>query len=285
MTENETRSTAGRKRYHIGCQSWQYDDWVTKIGGETIFYPSGTKPPEMLELYSKVFDTIEVDSTAYGTPAVSTLEGWIQTTPDNFLFSLKTPRAITHEFSIGRTSYPLMDEFVDAVSTMRDRLGVILIQFPAVFEGTRENGRHLRDFIARLPSDIRFAVEFRHPSWFVEWTFEELAERGVALALVAGKWVDEEIMFGSFEKTTTPFAYVRLMGVRDLPNFERVQRDRTAEICRWADRIRTLTANEVFIYVDNYFEGHAPATANKLNAELGVEVIDPDVLERQASLF
>ncbi|HKP69711.1 MAG TPA: DUF72 domain-containing protein [Pyrinomonadaceae bacterium] len=285
MSESETRSTTAKKRYHIGCQSWQYDEWITQIGGETIFYPSGTKPAEMLELYSGVFNTIEVDSTAYGTPAVSTLEGWISSTPNEFLFSLKTPRAITHEYSLGRVSFPVMDEFVQAVATMRDRLGVILIQFPAAFEATRENGVHLRNFISRLPRDVRFAVEFRHPSWFVGWTFEELNENGVALALVAGKWVAEEVMFAAFEKTNVPFAYVRLMGIRDLPSFDRVQRDRSDEISRWADRIRELRATDVFIYVDNYFEGHAPATANKMKRFLNVEVVDPSGLETQASLF
>ena len=61
------------KTFHIGCQSWQYDDWITEAGGETIFYPRGTRPADMLSLYSEAFDTIEVDSTAYGTPAISTL--------------------------------------------------------------------------------------------------------------------------------------------------------------------------------------------------------------------
>ena len=51
-----------RNNFHIGCQSWQYEDWVTKAGDDTIFYPRGTKPSDMLRLYSKVFDTIEVDS-------------------------------------------------------------------------------------------------------------------------------------------------------------------------------------------------------------------------------
>ena len=86
-----------QKVYRIGCQSWQYDDWVTMAGGETIFYPRGTRAADMLTLYSQIFDTIEVDSTAYGTPAVSTIEGWLSATPDDFLFSLKVPRAITHE--------------------------------------------------------------------------------------------------------------------------------------------------------------------------------------------
>ena len=276
---------AVNKRYRVGCQSWQYEDWVTQIGGETIFYPRGTKPADMLELYSDVFDTIEVDSTAYGTPAVSTLEGWTSATPDNFLFSLKTPSAITHELSLAPPSYSVMDEFVQTVATMGDRLGVILIQFPAAFEANRDNGVHLRNFISRLPEDIRFAVEFRHPSWFVDWTFDELNQRGVALALVAGKWVAEDVMFSAFEKTTAAFAYVRLMGVRDLTGFDRVQRDRSDDIKRWADRIRMLSANDVFVYVDNYFEGHAPATANKVKRFLEVDVVDPRALETQASLF
>ena len=285
MSESETRTTAVSKHYRVGCQSWQYDEWVTRIGGDTVFYPSGTKSAEMLEVYSRAFDTIEVDSTAYGTPAVSTLGGWMDETPDRFLFSLKTPRAITHEFSLAPPSFPLMDEFVQAVGNMGHRLGVVLIQFPAVFEATRENGMHLRKFIARLPKDIRFAVEFRHASWFVDWTFEELNELGIALALVAGKWVAEDVMFAAFERTETPFAYIRMMGVRDLPSFDRVVRDRTGEIRRWTKRIRRLAANDIFVYLDNYFEGHAPATANKVKTLLGVDVVDPASLESQATLF
>lgn len=239
----------------------------------------------MLSVYSEIFDTIEVDSTAYGTPAISTLESWVAETPDEFVFSLKVPRMITHEMSVGPQSFALMDEFVEAARSLGSKLGVILIQFPAVFESTKENGAALRNFISRLPTDVRFGVEFRNPGWFIEWTFDELNEHGVALALVAGKWVDEDTMFAAFEKTKTTFAYLRLMGVRDLPRFDRVQRDLTDEIVRWVDRIKSVAATDVFIYVDNYFEGHAPETANKLKAMLGATVIDPEKLDPQASLF
>ena len=92
-------------------------------------------------------------------------------------------------------------------------------------------------------------------------------------------------MFAAFESTMTPFAYVRLMGIRDLPSFDRVQRDRTAEIGRWAKRIKSLDASEVFVYVDNYFEGHAPETANKLKRALHIPAADPADLDPQASLF
>jgi uncharacterized protein YecE (DUF72 family) len=273
------------KKFHIGCQSWQYEDWITKVGGEPVFYPRGTRPSDMLAFYSEVFDTIEVDSTAYGTPALSTLEGWAATTPDNFLFSLKVPRAITHEFSLTSLSFALMDEFVDVARRLGQKLGVILIQLPASFESTKENGTALRGFIERLPTDLRFAVEFRHPGWFIEWTLDELNSRGIALALVAGKWIPEDVMFSSFSKTKSSFAYLRLMGIRDLPRFDRVYRDRSGEIRSWATRMKSLVADEVFVYVDNYFEGHSPATANKLKAALEIPVNEPSLLDPQASLF
>lgn len=274
-----------KKSFHVGCQSWQYDDWITEIGGETAFYPTGTRPADMLSVYSRAFDTIEVDSTAYGPPALSTVEGWVETTPDDFLFSLKVPRVITHELSLGPEGFRMFDEFVEAARAFGPKLGVILIQLPAVFEPSKANGQNLRDFVRRLASDVRFGVEFRHPGWFVDWTFEELNDRGVALALVAGKWIDEETEFAAFPKTVTKFAYVRLMGIRDLPRFDRIYRDRTPEIERWASKIKTLAADEVFVYVDNYFEGHAPATANKLKEMLDVGVVNPETLDPQASLF
>ena len=280
MSENGTGKT-----YRIGCQSWQYEDWITLAGGKTIFYPRGTRAPDMLSLYSQIFDTIEVDSTAYGTPAASTIEGWVDETPHDFLFSLKVPRAVTHEFSLSVYSYPLFDEFVEAARTFGPKLGVILIQLPAAFEATKENAQNVRSFLSRLPTDLRFGIEFRHHGWFVEWMFEEVNSYGVALALVGGKWVPEKIMFDAFEKTNASFAYIRLMGIRDLEKFDRVYRDRSDEIARWVTKIKKLPAENVFIYVDNHFEGHAPATATKVKRYLHLPVVDPASLETQASLF
>jgi uncharacterized protein YecE (DUF72 family) len=206
-------------------------------------------------------------------------------TPPEFSFSLKVPRAVTHELSLTPASFPVMDEFLDVTSRLGPRLGSILIQLPAVFESTKENAKNFLNFISRLPDDVRIALEFRHPGWFVEWTFDALNDRGIALALVAGKWVPQDAMFKALTNSRTPFAYVRLMGVRDLPKFDRIQRDRTAELAIWAEQLNVLEADEVFVYVDNYFEGLAPATANRLKAKLGLETVDPVALDPQLSLF
>ncbi len=272
-------------RIRVGCQSWGYEDWVTPPGGETVFYPRGTRSADMLPLYAGVFDTIEVDSTAYGPPTASTIEGWYAKTPPGFVFSLKVPRRITHDFPLEPTIYAEMDEFLERASQLNEKLGAILIQFPASFESTKENGARLRAFLTRLPGAMRFAVEFRNPGWFVDWTFEELASRSIALALVDGKWVDREVMFAALPKITDKLVYVRFMGLRDLEKFDRVQRPQDEVIEFWCEKLRSLECEDLYVYVDNYFEGFAPETANKIKSLLGLPHSEPEVLEEQPSLF
>jgi uncharacterized protein YecE (DUF72 family) len=280
------RGRMSRKRtYHVGCQSWGYDDWITPAAAEPVFYPTGTKRDEMLGLYSKVFSTIEVDSTLYGLPAESTLRNWYDETPDKFIFSLKFPREITHDHLLRDPSVRVMQEFVEQVSVLDEKLGVMLIQFPASFEATKENARELRKFVAELPQDYKFAMEFRNAGWFVGWTFEELEENGIALAVVEGKWVDREVMFEAAKKVRTDFRYIRVMGERDLERFDRIYRHRDDVLDLWKTQIEEIDATEVFIYLDNYFEGFAPATANKVQMRLGLPVSDPSVIVTQRSLF
>jgi uncharacterized protein YecE (DUF72 family) len=272
-------------KFRIGCQSWGYEDWITPAAGSPVFYPRGTRKQDMLSLYSRIFDTIEVDATLYGVPPESTYQNWHGETPDEFIFSLKFPREITHDLALRGRSRELMLEFVDRSRLLGDKLGLFLIQFPAAFEASPENQGSLRAFLPHLPKDLRFAVEFRNDSWFVQETFDELQNAGAALCLVEGKWVSREIMLAHKEAVATPFRYFRVMGERDLLKFDRVQRDRSEIIDRWAETIKTLNAAEIYIYSDNYFEGFAPGTANKLRQSLGLTRVDPDILETQGSLF
>jgi uncharacterized protein YecE (DUF72 family) len=273
------------KNYHIGCQSWGYDDWITPAGGETIFYPRGTKRDEMLRLYSEVFSTIEVDSTLYGMPAESTIQNWYDETPNRFIFSLKFPREITHDHLLRGPSIRVMNEFVERVALLREKLGVMLIQFPASFEADKDNARALRQFLDHIPAEFRFAIEFRNAGWFVDWTYEELEKAGVSLALVEGRWVDRELMFAAAARVSSRFRYVRVMGERDLESFDRIQRHRDHVIDTWASELSKLDASDIYIYCDNYFEGFAPGTANKFLKTFDLPTVDPAVLEPQGSLF
>ena len=280
---NEMKSS--KTKIEIGCQGWNYDDWTTKADGETVFYPRGTKSGAMLEIYAQVFDTIEVDSTFYAIPASSAVENWHRKTPDDFTFSLKLPREITHEHHLQSTAFHVLDEFCERISLLKEKLGAVLIQLPPQFEANKQNAQSLRDFLAQLPKEIRFAVEFRNREWLIDWTFEELERMKVALCLVEGSWIPRDLMFQAIGKLKNDFAYIRFMGERDLLKFDKVYRQQDANLEMWKTEIERIKAKEIFIYFSNFHEGHAPASVNKLKELFGQKTIDASSLETQKSLF
>ncbi|PYS50402.1 MAG: hypothetical protein DMF68_07235 [Acidobacteria bacterium] len=208
----------------IGCQGWNYDDWVSAHGGDSIFYPHGTRAAEMLEVYARAFETVEVDSTFYAIPPLSTFESWAKRTPDGFTFSLKLPQEITHERALRTGSLLLLEEFCDRARVLKEKLASVLIQMPPHFELTLETGRALRAFIPRLPRDIRFSIEFRNMDWIKQSVLDFLSEHSVTLALVEGQWIAQEDVWHLAEHPTADFVYIRWMGARNLTRFDQVQR-------------------------------------------------------------
>ncbi len=273
------------KTIRVGCQSWGYDDWVTPVGSDVVFYPSGTRKGEMLTFYSKVFNTVEIDATLYGIPASTTYEKWYGETPDDFIFSLKSPREITHDGKLSPSTIPVMLEFIERSEQLKEKLGIFLIQLPPSFDGSRENGQNLREFLEALPAGFRYAVEFRDPDWFIDWTFDELERNGVTLGLVEGPWLPRELMFDAASRLSTDFAYIRIMGERNLEKFDRVQRDRSDVLEQWAKTIQEMSVDQVFVYIDNYFEGFAPETAARIQSMLGLPGRRAAEFQRQGSLF
>lgn len=279
------RSQIPDPKSQIGCQGWNYPDWTTRPGGADIFYPRGTKPDGMLRLYARIFETIEVDSTFYAIPPAAVFEQWRQKTPAGFTFSLKLPQEITHELALREPAAEILEQFCERAAGLGEKLAAVLIQLPPGFAGTRENARNLRSFLARLPADIRFAIEFRHRDWLIDWTFRELEKRRVALCLVEGAWIPREMFFAAARKIPTPFVYIRFMGPRDLESFDRVARPRDANLKIWAAHINELPAAQAYVYFSNFYEGHAPASANKLKRLLGQPTVSAEELEDQGSLF
>lgn len=281
--KSETRNP--KPEIVIGCQGWNYDDWTTKAGGESVFYPRGTKANEMLKLYAEIYDSIEVDSTFYAIPAALSVEGWYKKTPEAFTFSLKLPQEITHMHALRETAFAITDEFCERVRELKEKLGVVLIQLPPQFEANKNNAKALREFLGWLPKDVRFAVEFRERSWMIEWTFEELEKNNAALCLTEGNWIPRELFFDAITKLKNKFAYVRFMGERDLTAFDKIYRHEDAKLEMWKKQLEKLAANDVFIYFSNFFEGHAPASVNKLKKMFGQKIVDVEDLENQGSLF
>lgn len=269
----------------IGCQGWNYKDWISKAGGNTIFFPRGTKPDEMLGLYAEIFDTIEVDSTFYAIPPTNVIENWYKKTPEHFTFSLKMPQEITHEHELRELSYVVLENFCEKILELKEKLATVLIQMPPTFDGSKLNAQTLREFLKQLPTDINFAIEFRNSDWMIEWTFEELEKRNVALCLCEGSWIPRELMFEALHKIKTDFAYIRFMGERDLASFDRIHRNENTLLEIWKEQIEEINAKNIYVYFSNFFEGNAPISSNKLKKLLYQHPIHPSILINQGSLF
>jgi uncharacterized protein YecE (DUF72 family) len=272
----------------VGCQGWNYEDWVTgPASGEAVFYPRGTRAAEMLEVYSRVFSTVEVDSTFYAIPSAKTIDGWAKRTPPHFTFALKLPQEITHEHALRLSAVAALEEFCDHASLLGDRLASVLIQLPPHFDMSPENARALREFLPRLPRAMRFSIEFRSSEWLEESVAELLAKYNIAVALVEGRWLERARVRRMMEYASADFAYVRWMGERDLTRFDVVARPQDENLREWRELLVESCARvpRIYAYFSNFYEGHAPASAIKLKRLLGQPTLEPSDLEDQPSLF
>lgn len=262
----------------IGTQGWNYDGWVGP------FYPPGTPKQEMLKLYSKIFDTVEIDSTFYAIPSENSVKGWAEKTPSGFLFAVKLPSEITHKNRLV-DSKDVLIEFAHRMRLLKEKLGCVLIQMPPDFSPS-EN-RSLSGFLELLPKDLRFAIEFRDSSWLTEKTFDLLRERNVALTLTDSRWMHRTLSFRLVDNPTSDFVYVRWLGPRDLTDFSRIQIDRTKELGQWSEAFQLLKEQVSLIlgYFNNHFQGHSPASSNEFKKLLGLHAVSPGSLVTQPSLF
>ena len=263
----------------LGTQGWNYDAWMGP------FYPEGTKAVDFLTIYSRAFDTVEVDSTFYAVPPAKTIRGWAQRTPPGFTFALKMPQEITHERRL-RDVAELTKEFCDRARELEDKLGPVLLQMGPDF-GAAELPA-LAKYLPTLPQDIAFAIEFRDKNWINDGIIALLAEHNVSLALTDARWIPRKQMLSCAERPTADFVYLRWMGAdREIVDYSRIQIDRTRELEMWQGVITQLakTGRTIYGYVNNHFAGHSPASVRDLQRMLHLKPVSPEELGEQMTLF
>ena len=108
----------------LGTSSFTADGW------QTTFYPAGMKSADYLKYYSSQFQTIEVDSTFYGTPSATTVKRWYEKTPEDFIFGAKIPQVIAHEKALVDCGSEF-GEFVKTMDILGSKLGPMVFQFPS----------------------------------------------------------------------------------------------------------------------------------------------------------
>ena len=128
------------------------------------FFPADTPAGQELVAYSTWCTAVEGNTTFYGLPSPETVARWASDAPTSFRFMFKLPRTITHEKRL-RNCDAEVSEALDRLLPLGDRAAPWSIQLPASF-GPDDLGV-LTGFLEGLPSDRSWAVEVRHPAFFV----------------------------------------------------------------------------------------------------------------------
>jgi uncharacterized protein YecE (DUF72 family) len=249
----------------------------TAAGWPGSFYPPGMKSPDYLTYYATKFQTVEIDSTYYGTPSASTVTSWYEKTPPDFVFAAKVPQIITHEKILVNCEAEF-EEFVDRMVILDEKLGPLLFQFPKFTKyqiEPDEFSRRLRFLLSRvrgLPA-VRFVVEIRNKAWLDEPFTDLLREYNVALALTDTSFMPRpwEIK-GKFDLVTADFLYVRWLGDRQgiektTQTWDKTVVDRNSDLKNWVDVLREMIFNKkirkLFAFANNHYAGHGPATVKQ----------------------
>lgn len=157
-------------KWHIGCSGFLYHCW------KEVFYPVDYPQRRYFEYYASQFDTLELNVTFYKFPQLSALQKWYDTSPQQFLFSLKAPRLITHYKQMKDCERELNDFYSTVEEGLKEKIGCILFQFPPKFVYTEER---LDLIIKNLKPSFRNAVELRDKSWWDKKIIKQLEENNI----------------------------------------------------------------------------------------------------------
>ncbi len=240
----------------LGTSGWGYEEWIG---------PFYVKREKKFSEYTRVFNTAEINSTFYRYPSPGMIYGLIRASPKDFVFSAKLPKLITHKKKLepGSGIKEDLDRFLALMNPMREagKLGPILIQLPPGFDyGSLDK---LTSFLALLPKEFKFAVEFRNLSWLRPETWRLLEKHNVAYTIVDEPLLPPEKVF------TADFSYFRWHGRRERPWFN--YRYSEEELREWIPRVKEAEkkTKEVYGYFNNHFHGYAPENCIQLLEMLG----------------
>jgi uncharacterized protein YecE (DUF72 family) len=227
----------------IGTSGYQYEDWRGRL------YPRELPRREWLAHYARRFDTVELNNTFYRLPEAETFAAWRARVPRGFCFALKFNRYGSHMKRL-REPAATIGRFFERAQELGSALGPVLLQLPPRWHA---DPARLDGFLAASPRGVRWAVEFRDPSWLVEPVYAVLRRRRAALCI-------HDLLGDHPREVTARFVYLRFHGPVSRARYPRQR------LAAEARRIRSWAARrlDVYAYFNNDAECHAVEDARDL---------------------
>ncbi|MGA1825162.1 MAG: DUF72 domain-containing protein [bacterium] len=233
-------------KWYIGTSGWYYEHWREK------FYPQNLDKTEWLSFYAQRFRTVEINSTFYRLPFKGMITGWLRKTPPDFRFVIKGSRRITHSHKLKNIDDPV-HTFLERITMMKEKMLCILWQLPP---SLAFDSALLEQFLSKLPSAFRYAMEFRHPSWIQDKTIELLNKYNIAHCTISAPGFPCDLT------TTTDFAYIRFHGIHRWYNYNYTEED----LLWWRDTLSIIgeRVDKILVYFNNDYEAYAVINALRL---------------------
>jgi uncharacterized protein YecE (DUF72 family) len=256
-------------KQYVGCSGWSYTSW------QGPFYPLSLENRAWLPYYSQLLNYVEIDSTFYSIPSEFMVKNWERRTPDNFRFTAKFPKVITHDKRFKNVEKEL-SFFYERMEPLKDKLLALLIQLPPSYE-LKEGLEDLKSYDFFFDDTFRYAVEVRHPSWFSDLAYNFFRNSNISLV-----WSQMDRL-QTPPVVTSDFVYLRLIGDRRLAEdqFGKIQIDRTEEIKRWTQKMKDIRREEKDVKVgivaaNNHYGGYGPGTVNMFREMMEMEPLSFD---------
>ena len=251
-------------QYYIGCSGWSYSAW------QGPFYPSNIENNEWLSYYSHIFDYVEIDSSFYAMPNMFMVKSWSKRTPENFRFTAKFPKVITHDKRLKDASREL-EQFFKSMLPLADKTLALLIQLPPSLK-IAEGIENLRLIVPELDNRFRYAIEVRDRSWFQDLAYNFFASNNICMV-----W-SQLAELTTPPIVTTDFLYMRFIGDRSISekDFGKIQKDRITEMKSWADKLQNVIEEEkedlnlAIVAANNHYAGFGPMTASMFRKMVGL---------------
>jgi len=285
-------------KIHIGTCSWKYPSW------EGLVY-SSREPVNFLAEYAQKYKSVEVDQwfwslgkSGAGLPKKETVAEYSLATPSDFRFTIKCPNALTLTHLPAKKGEPLQpnayfldpeffNKFLDTMDVLVPKVGLFIFQFGYLNQQMRPSKtaffEELAAFIQKLPVGFPYALEIRNPKWVDQAWFDLLSTTRVSPVLLQGYWMDDVAKtIDTYLSNLTDSLCIRLHGEdregmeeRSGEDWSQIVRSKDDEIKRIMKSVRSLQGQvkQIYLNINNHYEGSAPRTIQKIEPLLFDDVI------------